>query len=45
MLTGQLKKELIKVLQKLIGDHQERRRAISDDEVKEFMTAHPLISS
>ena len=42
MLTSELKKELIHVLKKLIGEHQERRRAVSDDDVKEFMTSRPL---
>ena len=42
MLTGELKKELITVLQKLVGDHQERRRHVTDEIVNEFMTSRPL---
>ena len=38
MLTGELKKELIGVLQKIFGDHRKKRNALTDDEVKEFMT-------
>ena len=42
MLTGKLKQELISVLQKLVGDHQERRKAVTDEIVNEFMTSRPL---
>ena len=42
MLTGQLKKELIDVLQKLVGEHQKRREAVTDEMVNKFMTARPL---
>lgn len=42
MLTGELKKELIAVLQALVGQHQERRKAIIEEVVKEFMTPRPL---
>ena len=42
MLTGELKKELISVLQKLVGGHQERRKAVTDDIVRQFMTPRPL---
>ena len=42
MLTGQLKKELIGVLQKLVGEHQERRAKVTDDVVREFMTPRSL---
>lgn len=41
MLTGELKKELIGVLQELIGKHQERRKAVTDDIVQDFMTPYP----
>ena len=43
MLTGQLKKELIDVLQKLVGEHQKRREAVTDEMVNKFMTARPLV--
>lgn len=42
MLTGHLKKELIDVLQKLVGEHQERRSKVTDDVVREFMTPRSL---
>ena len=42
MLTGELKNELISVLQKLVGQHQERRKTVTDQVVQEFMTPHPL---
>ena len=42
LLTGQLKKELIDVLQKLVGDHQRRRAEVTDEMVNEFMTSRPL---
>ena len=38
MLTGELKKELIAVLQKMLGDHHKKRNALTDENVKEFMT-------
>lgn len=42
MLTGELKKELISVLQPLIAEHQERRKKVTDEIVKEFMTPRKL---
>ena len=42
MLTGELKHELITVLQKLVGKHQERRQAVTDELVQEFMTPRSL---
>merc|ERR1712198_239574 len=42
MLTGELKQELIKVLQELVGNHQEARANVSDDVVKQFMTPRKL---
>ena len=42
MLTGELKNELIGVLQNLVSDHQERRKAITDDVVGQYMTPRPL---
>ena len=42
MLTGELKNELIAVLQKLVSQHQERRKTITEKEVKEFMTPRSL---
>lgn len=42
MLTGDLKAHLIKILQKLVSEHQERRNAVTDDTVKQFMTPRSL---
>ena len=42
MLTGELKSELISVLQKLVRTHQDCRADITDQLVQEFMTPHPL---
>ena len=42
MLTGELKNELIGVLQKLVSDHQERRKIITEDVVRQYMTPRPL---
>ncbi|XP_071548312.1 tryptophan--tRNA ligase, cytoplasmic isoform X4 [Panulirus ornatus] len=42
MLTGELKNELIQILQKMIFDHQARRKAVTDDIVKQYMTPRPL---
>ena len=42
MLTGELKNELIGVLQKLVSDHQEHRKAITDDVVRQYMPPRPL---
>ena len=42
MLTGEVKNELIAVLQDIISKHQERRALVTDDMVKRFMTPRPL---
>ena len=42
MLTGEVKMELIAVLQDIISKHQERRALVTDDMVKRFMTPRPL---
>ncbi|XP_021357023.1 tryptophan--tRNA ligase, cytoplasmic-like isoform X1 [Mizuhopecten yessoensis] len=42
LLTGHLKKELIGVLQKLIGEHRERRAKVTKEEVDQFMTPRKL---
>lgn len=42
MLTGELKKELVNVLQPLVAAHIERRKLVTDEVVKEFMTPRPL---
>ena len=42
MLTGELKKELIAILQKLVAEHQERRKTITDDVVFDYMKPRKL---
>ena len=42
LLTGYLKKELIEILQKIAGEHRERRAQVTDDVVKQFMTPRKL---
>lgn len=42
LLSGFLKKELIDILTPLVLEHQERRKTVTDDHVKEFMTPRPL---
>ena len=42
MLTGELKQELIIVLQKLVSEHRKRRAAVTDDLVKHFMSQRPM---
>ena len=41
-MTGELKKELILVLQELVRNHQEMRENITDDIVKQFMEPRKL---
>ncbi|XP_048737171.1 tryptophan--tRNA ligase, cytoplasmic-like [Ostrea edulis] len=42
LLTGFLKKELIEILQKLVGEHRQKRATITDDVVRQFMTPRKL---
>ncbi|CAL1540051.1 unnamed protein product [Lymnaea stagnalis] len=42
LLTGHLKKELIGVLQQIVGSIQEKRKAITDEVAQEFMTPRKL---
>jgi tryptophanyl-tRNA synthetase len=42
MLTGELKRELIDVLQTLVSTHQERRKTVTDEVVRQYMTPRPL---
>lgn len=37
MLTGDLKKELIAILQKVVGEQQQRRKEVTDEVVEQFM--------
>ncbi|RWS21891.1 tryptophan--tRNA ligase: cytoplasmic-like protein [Leptotrombidium deliense] len=43
LLTGHLKKELIAILQKLVSEHQEKRKLITDEILFEFMKPRKLI--
>ncbi|XP_077179802.1 tryptophan--tRNA ligase, cytoplasmic [Paroedura picta] len=42
LLTGELKKALIETLQPLIATHQQRRKQVTSETVKEFMTPRKL---
>ena len=42
MLTGEVKKILIDVLQEITAGHQQARAKVSDDVVHEFMSVRPL---
>lgn len=42
LLTGELKKILIETLQPMIAQHQERRKQVTEETVKQFMTPRPL---
>ena len=42
MLTGEVKKELINVLQKVVANHQENRSKVTDDAVETFMHVREL---
>lgn len=43
MLTGELKQKCIGVLQKVVGNFQQRKAAVSDERVREFMDKHRQI--
>jgi tryptophanyl-tRNA synthetase len=42
MLTGELKKELIGIVQTIVADHQTKRAAVTDEQVKQFMKPRKL---
>ena len=42
MLSGEIKKELISVLQPMVAAHQERRKTVTPEIVKQFMTPRKL---
>lgn len=42
MLTGEVKKELITLLQEMVKEHQERRALVTDEVVASFMAVRPL---
>lgn len=41
-MTGSLKKELVEILQKLVGEHRKRREDVTDDLVRQFMKPRKL---
>eukprot|EP00184_Porphyridium_aerugineum_P004173 CAMPEP_0184697516 /NCGR_PEP_ID=MMETSP0313-20130426/4461_1 /TAXON_ID=2792 /ORGANISM="Porphyridium aerugineum, Strain SAG 1380-2" /LENGTH=424 /DNA_ID=CAMNT_0027156325 /DNA_START=47 /DNA_END=1321 /DNA_ORIENTATION=+ len=43
MLTGEIKGELIKLLQSMVGAHQEARAKVTEEILNHFMTVRPLI--
>ena len=43
LLTSEVKKEAISVLQKVIGDHQLRKSQITEEIVRHFMKIRPLL--
>lgn len=42
MLTGELKQELVMVLQKLVGEHRNRRAKVTDEIVNDYMKSRKL---
>ncbi|XP_062575355.1 tryptophan--tRNA ligase, cytoplasmic-like [Saccostrea cucullata] len=42
LMTGSLKKELIDILQKMVGEHRQRREAVTDEVVRQFMKPRKL---
>ena len=42
MLTGELKKQLIDVIQRIVAEHQERRSHVTEEVVMEYMKPRPL---
>lgn len=41
-MTGELKARCIKELQQFVGEFQERRKAVTEETVKEFMSVREL---
>lgn len=41
MLTGEVKKILIKILQNIVVTHQTNRKTINQEHVEKFMSTHP----
>jgi hypothetical protein len=44
MMTGELKKRCIEVLQKVVGDFQERRAKVTDQVIDHFMDKNKIIT-
>lgn len=43
ILSGEMKKECITVLQEFVGAYQERRSKVDDEVVDKFMKPHKLV--
>lgn len=42
MLTGEVKKELIGILQEMVKEHQERRAQVTPEVLQQYMAVRPL---
>lgn len=42
LTTGELKKELITLLQQIVGDHQEKRKRVTNETVRQYMEPRKL---
>lgn len=42
MLTGEVKKELIGILQEMVQEHQQRRTKVTEEVLHEFLRIRPL---
>jgi len=42
MMTSEIKKILIDVLQKLVSEHQEKRAKVTEEMVREYMKVRPM---
>ena len=42
LLTGEVKKELIGILQKFVAEHQEKRKLVTPEVIAEYMNVRPL---
>ena len=42
MFTGDVKKELIALLQKYVGDHQKRRSEVTEELIKKYLEIRKL---
>ena len=43
MLTGEVKKELISVLQAMVQEHQEKRAQVTAEVIQAYMEVRPLV--
>lgn len=42
MMTSEVKKDLIAILQKIVADHQEKRKAVTDEILDKFLAIRPI---